>query len=375
MIMFECGVKELKTVFNKAESLLSRRSKIETLRNILIEVNDNVYVKTTDLGSFATFKISATRFSGSGKFVVDGKQFVQTVKLLKDDVKLEYDNNILTISDTTGQTFQVKTYPLDTYYDKFPVISPSLTYSINANILAKAIDKVSYAINKDKENERRASFNYLVINGLDNKTDFVATNGYRLALYSPSSVYFSDRFKIRRDAVKVLRSFLKGVKSDVKICADGEYICFKTDNWEFITIDTCLTYPDYRYLISSYDNMKFNEFYIDKELYIGNIKYLKTFIKKEEVFALKLSITSDKAVLQIDRCREVEVKVELPIKDFKNDNSIIIGINGDFLLESLERFDGNLVKVKVIDNESPVFLESVDEKDPYMCLIATYKLN
>jgi DNA polymerase III sliding clamp (beta) subunit (PCNA family) len=375
MITFECGVKELKTVLNKAESLLSRRSKIETLRNMLIEVNDNgVYVKTTDLGNFATFRIQ-TFHAGSGKFVVDGKQFIQIIKSLKDSVKVEYDN-ILKISDTTGQTFQVKTYPLDTYYDKFPVITPSLTYSINANILAKAIDKVSYAINKDKDNERRTSFNYLIINGLDNKTDFVATDGYRLALYSPSSVYFSGRVKIHRDAVKILNIFLKGVKSDdVKIGADGECICFKTDNWEFITIDTCLTYPDYQYLISSYDNMKFNEFYIDKELYISNLKYLKTFIKKGEVFAIKLSITSDKAVFQIDKCREGEVKVELPIKDFKNDNSMIIGINGDFLLESLGRFDSNLVKVKVIDNESPVFLESVDEKDPYMCLIATYKLN
>jgi DNA polymerase-3 subunit beta len=370
MVVFSCNVKDLKAVVSKAESLLNKRAKMEALKSVVLEITtDGVYVKATDLQSFGIFKVPVIDFSGSGKFVVDVKQFLQALKSLKGQVVATFKDKLsLELSDNK-QTFHIKVYPDYSYYPDFPVI-PSLTlYPINANILVKAIEKVSYAIDKDKD--RDTSLSYILIKGLEGKTDFVATDGYKLALYSPS-INFPSEVKIHRDVIKVVKNILTGIKGDVMIGSNNDYLYVKADNWELITLNSNMIYPNYQYLISSYDKVEFNEFYIDKEMYINSLKFLKTLIEKDKVFVMKLSITSDKAVFEV--VENGEGMVELPVKDYKG-NPVVIGINGDFLLEALSGFDTDLIKVKVSDIERPVFLESVDkDKDPYMCLVMPRKL-
>jgi len=52
-----------------------------------------------------------------------------------------------------------------------------------------------------------------------------------------------------------------------------------------------------------------------------------------------------------------------------------VGFNGKYLLEALEEFDFERVRLKVIDPDSPVVLESANlEKDPYLCIIMPMRL-
>jgi DNA polymerase-3 subunit beta len=366
MVLFSCNVKELKTAVSKAGNLLNRRATGEALKSVAVELaGDSIYIKATDLQSFGIFKVPVIDFSGSGKFLLEAKQFLQALKSLKGKVKAKFKDSLTLELSDERQAFYVKVS--DYSYPDFPSFNYSILSPIPATILTKAIDKVVYILDKSD----RTNLNYMLIKGVDdNKTDFVATDGYRLALYSPS-INFTGEVKIYKDVIKVLKNLIKDVKGDVMIGATNDYLYVKADNWELITLNSNMIYPNYQYLISSYDKVEFNEFYIDKEMYINGLKYLKTSIEKDEVFALKLSIT-EKAVFEV--VENGEGMVELPVKDYKG-NPVVIGINGDFLLEALSGFDTDLIKVKVSDIERPVFLESVDkDKDPYMCLVMPRKL-
>ncbi len=364
MAVFSCNVKDLKSVVSKAESLLNKRTTLEALKSVAVEITaDGVYIKATDLESFVIFKVS-TDFSGVGsKVLVDVKQLIQVLKSLKGQIEVKSENNMLSLSDEK-QTFHIKV-STNSYYPDFPVI-PSLKFHyINAKTLLKATEKVEYATFKDFKDKgkyyERNSLKYILIN----RSDFVATDGYRLALYSSKEINLPIEVKIHGNVVKILKNIIKDVK-DVMIANDEKYIYFKADNWEFIIPNSDTTYPNYQYLINSFSGVEFNEFVIDKTMFINSLKYLQPSRNKD--FAVKLTL-SDKVLIETE-----DKKVELAV-NYKG-NSIILGINGKFLIESLERFDNDLVKIRVSDDiERPIFLESVDkDKDPYTVLIMPMKL-
>jgi DNA polymerase III sliding clamp (beta) subunit (PCNA family) len=362
MMEFRCDVKVLKSIVGKIENLLDKRAPLEALKSVAVETTtDGVYIKATDLESFVIFKVS-TDFSGVGsKFLVDVKQLIQVLKSLKGQTEVKFENNMLSLSDEK-QTFHIKVSN-NSYYPDFPVIPSSTFHYINAKTLFKAIEKVEYATFKDFKDKyyERNSLKYILIN----RSDFVATDGYRLALYSSKEINLPIEVKIHGNVVKILKNIIKDVKDVVMIANDEKYIYFKADNWEFITPNSNTTYPNYQYLINSFSGVEFNEFVIDKTMFINSLKYLQPSRNKD--FALKLTL-SDKVLIETK-----DKKVELAI-NYKG-NSIILGINGKFLIESLERFDNDLVKIKVSDDiERPIFLESIDkDKDHYICLVMPMK--
>jgi DNA polymerase III subunit beta len=343
----------LNASLQKVNSIISLRSTLQILSNVLIEAEDNkLSLSTTDLDIRIKTEIEAEVIE-SGKTTLPAKKFYEIIRELSGEVvNLETENNHTTIK-CGNSVFKLLGLPAD----DFPLpmqINPLRSFSLEQIELSRMINLISYAVSQD--DTRKALSGVLFSINEDNFTS-VATDGRRLALVEKSMTEFTGKdgniiipIKSATELCKLL-----GKDANVKVEIGENIINFKMDDGVIMTsklIDE--TYPNYKQVIPVSFSRKIE---IKRDLFTSILKRV-SLVVSEKSFFVKIKFANNKIEFNalstdVGECSDfLEIEYDGP--------EIAVSFNPIFLLEPLTRMDCDRIVFKMNEGYSPVAVSNED---------------
>jgi DNA polymerase-3 subunit beta len=358
--------KEFEEVLTKAKPATEKRASLPVLNNFKLSAKeDRLSVYATDLENFLVLELPA-RVEETGEVSVNADKLTAVVKNLSSaEVYMELIEDKLIIRGGKSQFRLVCGDPSE--FPEFPEVQCKA--SISSNLLLKGISKVGYALSKE---DLKHALQGMYVANKDGKLHFVGSDGYRLALYMHEEIPLEENLLFPRKSLKVLEKLLKDAIGEVEVGKDENFAHVKGEGWQLSMRLLEGEYPDYMAVIPT--DYTINVL-LDKAEFENALKRLSSVSSSKGGFPVKLTFSSDVVRVEISDPEFGEGKDEVDVLESFNSEPMEIGFNGKYLLEALEEFDFERVRLKAIDPDSPVVLESANqEKDPYLCIIMPMRL-
>ena len=298
-------------------------------------------LQATNLERFLTIKVPVEECYGEFSACVDADKFAKLVKELDNEIIIEPSKTYVFVkSGSTKAKLLVSDYELP----EFP--EPVYDVEFEAKPLLKAIERVSFAISSNHDHLK-----YLVIDGKGGKTNFVGSDGYRLAIYE-YPLNFDKQFKLHISGLTVLKDLLDDVDT-VKLGATENMTFIATELWELALRNTESNYPDYEAVIPSDYSC---EVVFDAEEMSKALKKLLVFGK--DAAAVEMLVGGAEIILKTQSPDYGEIEVNVPVLEVSGE--MHIAFNGKYLKEFIDNADGRIV-MKLVDADSAmVFREHND---------------
>jgi DNA polymerase-3 subunit beta len=348
--MLKVNTKQLKDAVNQS---LSNNS----FPNVLLKTSNNTLkVCSIDSDSYLVMSVDIEQKDSELISLVDRKQLSNILKTIKTDhidLTME-DKNLIINTDKAVYRLQSKDPNLFNHYGMDTDINDGIT--LNSKTLIDAIDRVMYAVSKDRN--RYSYYDNLKTVGFifEAGSFYVAgTDGNRLAMCDlklPNRM--NNRFGIPKSAASHLKKLLK--KDVLFNVIESEYqkiAVLKSDNFVFTTIIND-NLPDIIGAINGYREYLAIEVKLSKDAIID---ILKSFvIDKKETYTIRLTLTNDNLnLLSLVNNSSANIPV-----DYTGDK-YTINFNALYLLEALENICSNDVILKLpSSNDYAAYIEPVN---------------
>jgi DNA polymerase III subunit beta len=343
----------LSSSLQKVNSIISLRSTLQILSNVLIEAEDNMlFLSTTDLDIRIKTEIEAEVIE-EGKTTLPAKKFYEIIRELSGEVvELETENNHTTIK-CGNSVFKLLGLPADDF--PLPIhINPIRSFLMEQIELSRMINLISYSVSQD---DTRKALSGVLFSISENNFTSVATDGRRLALVEKTMDEFSGEdgniilpIKSATELCKLL-----GKESNVKVEIGENIINFKMDNGVVMTsklIDE--NYPNYKQVIPVSFSRKIE---IPRDIFTSILKRV-SLVVSEKSFFIKLKFADNKIEFNALSTDVGEGSDFLEI-DYDGPE-IAVSFNPIFLLEPLTRMDCDTIVFKMNEGYSPVALSNED---------------
>lgn len=338
---------------NIASKFVSGRSSSSSfLQGVLIKKEkENLYFYSTNL-NFYYKGLLKTEGKDEFKFIVEPKKIIEFLSfLLPGDIEINTKEKSITISQqkTKGE------FPVFSA-DDFPFLNESgiKKQKINIKKIKEIFPLISFASSSDETRPVLTGINFDVI---DETTNIVATDGFRLSLWTIkekmpfSSIIISSSF-----FEDVLRFVGSKEEIDFSYNEKEKVITFYLDEGEFSSRLIEGEYPPYERVIPQ---QKTTEVLIERDDFLRGVK-LATVFAKEFSNIVFLNIEKDHVKIapktntneENFSIQEAEVKGE-PIK---------VAFNSKFLIDFLNKADSSKIKIQLLRPDAPVVFKI--EKNP-----------
>ena len=345
--MLQIKTKQLKEAINQS---LSSNS----FPNMLLKTSDNTLkVCSMDGDSYLVVSIDIDQKDSELIALVDKKQLSNILKTIKaDHIDLTMENeNLIINTDKAIYRLQSKDPNLFNPYSLDTDINNGIT--LNSKTLIDAIDRVIYAVSKD----RYSYYDHLKTVGFifEAGTYYIAgTDGNRIAMCDlklPNNM--NTKFGIPKSAASHLKKILKkDVLFNITESKYQKIAVFKGDNFVFTTrINDEI--PDILGAINGYREYLAIEVKLSKD---AMIDILKSFvIDKKETYTVRLTLTNNNLnLLSLVNNSSANIPIEY------TGDKYTIDFNALYLLEALENICSNDVTIKLpSSNDYAAYIEPV----------------
>jgi DNA polymerase-3 subunit beta len=357
--------KEFEEVLKKTRLATQKRANMPILNNLKLSAEeDKLSIYTTNLESFLVMELPA-RVEEAGTAAVHANKLASIVEELPSlEVYMELAEDKLIIRGGKSQFKLVCGDPSE--FPEFPEVLCKVP--IPSGLLSKGISKVEYAISKE---DTRYALQGMYVGSKEGRLHFVGSDGYRLALYMHEGISLEEDILFSRNSLRVLEKLLKDAIGEVEVGKDENFAHVKGEGWQLSVRLLEGEYPDYMAVIPTDYTISV---LLDKAEFENALKRLSS-IASASAFPVKLVFESDIVKVEISDPEFGEGKDEIDVLESFTNEPMEIGFNGKYLLEALGEFDFERVRLKAIDPDSPVVLESANsEKEPYLCIIMPIRL-
>jgi len=345
----------LKVNTKHLKDAISQSLSSNSFPNVLLKTLGNTLkVCSIDSDSYIVISIEIDQKESDLIALVDKKQLSNILKTIKTDhidLTME-DENLIINTDKVIYRLQSKDPNLFNHYGLDTDINDGIT--LNSKTLIDAIDRVMYAVSKEKysyyDNLKTVGFIF------EAGSFYVAgTDGNRIAMCDlklPNS--WNSKFGIPKSAAMHLKKLLK--KDVLFNVIESEYqkiAVFKSDNFVFTTIINN-EIPDILGAINGYRKYLAIEVKLSKDAIID---ILQSFvIDKKETYAVRLTLTNNNLnLLSLVNNSSANIPI-----DYTGDK-YTIDFNTLYLLEALENICSNDVVIKLpSSNDYAAYIEPVD---------------
>ncbi|MBU2214870.1 DNA polymerase III subunit beta [Patescibacteria group bacterium] len=345
------------------------------LNNVMIKVSDgNIKILATNLemGIITTVR---GRIEEEGSFTVDSKIISECINLLPNKkIGLELkDGSLLVDSDN----YQVKIKGQSA--EEFPLI-PEIDkknyYSIQVEVFKKAISQIIFAVSLS---EARLELSGVVFSFNSNSLVLAATDSYRLAEKKIEIKANNEEEKKIIVPVKTLQELIRilsGVQTNLVEEDDDELRFYVSDNQILFTYKSTELisrliegqYPDYQQIFPTTSK---TQVIISRTELIRATK-LASLFSKTGINDINLDFPKEKNQLVVSSTsgQTGENVTSLEARVSGEDNGIVV--NGRYLLDGLSNIEGEMIRLEVIDNNTPCVIKP--EKDTnYLYIIMPIK--
>ena len=371
-----CLQKNLKQGVFTTAHITGKNVNLPILNNLLIQVDNNIIKLISTNLEIGITSIVRGKIEETGAFTVDARVLSEYINLLpnqKVELSLETDNLLIKSENyktkIKGQSSEE--YPL------IPEITKDQYYSLKIDEFKNAISNIIFAVSAD---ENRPALSGVLFNIEKDNLTMVATDSYRLAekrIKITSNQNNDDERKIiipTRTLQEVVR-IMSGDYSDskesqeIKFYLSDNQILFELDGVEVVSRLIEAQYPDYQQIIPK--DYKTN-IVLEKQELTRAIKACSIF-SKTGINDVTLDFLKDKqqVITSAISGQTGENVTNLNAKITGNDNSITI--NSRYLLDGLNNISSDMVKIELVDGNTPCLIKPTDDNKDYLYIVMPIK--
>jgi DNA polymerase-3 subunit beta len=351
-----------------ADSIIQGKSVNAVIDNCLFSVfKDYIIIQSTDNEISLKTEIEANSDS-EGMFTCDGKKLAQILKEMPDGlINISIESNLMKVqSKTIKGSYKLVT----TDGENFPEIEIQNfenLVELDQNVFKKMIKKVIYAASHDSI---KPVFNgvYLVSPGAES-LNLVASDSRRLSLISKEVANSSSLTNGAVIPLKTINEVFKLLDSGMFKFGLSETQCyFQIGTTTIISRLIDGNFPDYDKVIPK-DYL--DTVIVDTKKLITSLRRVMVFTK-EPTFKVTMEFTSDKLIIASKTPEYGEASEELPIER-QNSEELVIGINSQYIMDSLKEIESFALKINLTGQMSPVTLVPEDDEN-YVAVIMPIQL-
>jgi len=347
---------------NIADSIVSSKNVNTILSNCLFNITKNqIEIVSTDNEVAVRTKIDAVSDT-EGSFVANGKKFSSILKELpSDELALNINESLLVDIKTKSKEVKGHYTLIGASSDEYPQIQKfkdDNSIEIEQSVLREMIKKVIYAASSDTI---KPVFNgiYIISDSNGNLTA-VSTDSRRLSFISRSienDMNISEGIII---PLKTVNEIFKLLESN-GTCRFSYYdnqCFFRIGNTEIISRIVEGQFPNYKQVIPKEHNL---EVIIETKKLLNSVKRAMIFTR-EPANKIILTINKDKLLIEANTPELGNAEEEIIIES-GSEEKISIGLNAQFLVDTLREIDSFSIKCGITGQMSPVTVTPEDDSN------------
>lgn len=329
--------------------ILPVHSQIPILSHILIEAKEEgLFLTATNLEFGAQVKIPA-KITETGKIAIPGKYFLEILaSLSKDKLTLKKEKETVQLISRDSK-FTLQTLPSE----EFPKLFDQVTgerFVIDKKAIESIFSKVLLSISQE---DSRPELTGICISRKEGREEIVATDGYRLSLYT------NAKEKVTDEGITILSSKL--IQEIVSLKTDGTLFIERLTNQAIFQADDIILvgrliagkYPQYEKILPKSFKTKITT---DKDRFFQETK-LASIFARENANILSLRVEDGKIVLFAKSSGVGESNAQLDVQQEGDDAEI--SFNAKYLLDFLKQCDGDRVVMELNNSLEPAkFIDS-----------------
>lgn len=352
-----------KTLYNYASSvskIINAKNPLQILNNFLFTLEgEYLTIKGADMDNFLEAKFMVNEAEGSGSFCVDARRLVELFKVIPDQgVTFNIDDSDeIKIDYNIGE---YKTMAIDGA--EFPNISKETsdpanicTFTIPAETVIAGMDNTIFAVGADEIRPQMMGIYWDVKADLVN---FVATDTRKLVLYQNTSVKPDTEcnFILPAKGASILKNVFSGA-DDIEVTVSPVNVVFKTEDFTFDCRLINGRYPDYNRVIPK-DNPYMMT--VDRLTLLNAVRRVSiggddgSNLIKMRFSAGELTLQASDTAYNTSSYERVECNY--------NGNDLLIGFDGQFIIDILQIFGNSDVNVYLGDPSRPALFKSSEDE-------------
>ena len=364
----------LKAGLLKVGHLAGKNINLPILNNVLIKADENnIKLITTNLEIGIVCEVRG-KIEKQGAFTADSRLLTDCISLLPNKkIGLEQKEDSLVVD---GENFKVKIKgQLADEFPLIPTVERNKPYILETEAFKKALSQAVFAVSAA---ESRLELTGVLFSFLGNQLILTATDSYRLA---EKKVNLISNNKEERKVIvppKTLQELLRILttsqqdemeeQKQIKFYLSDNQILFHYGTTDLISRLIEGQYPDYQQIIPTVSKTKV---IIERAELVRAVKMASLF-SKTGINDINLDFPAGKNQLIISSISSQtgENITTLQAKTSGPDNSIVL--NFRYLLDGLNNIDSEMVKLEIIDANTPCLLRPEKEND-YLYIIMPIK--
>lgn len=367
-----------------AMGTVSNKNTITSLEGILLETLDDGLIRLSSYdmnkGLRTTFQpISIER---EGKFIINAGRLYQTMKVMPEDEIVFDINDNLTCNIYSGKSSFSMFAMKGEDFPNLPDLTSERGFVISAEILRKMISKVSHSI-ADQDNRPMLCGAFFKIN--KDGMEVVSSDSFTLSYctYKEDIECIGEgegdiSFIIPGHALSELsKILLEGDDEDIKFFVARRHAIINKDDMVFFTRTIDSDYIDYKRVIPKDNDIKV---IIDRDRLLEGLERVNI-IAEEKIQGrgrsyVKLSV--DGHYLELNSS-SVNGRVNDEIDCIHEGNSINIGFNCRFLINSVKAAEGDNIKITMKTPTQAITVEKAEKEEEdkfsYLYMILPVRMN
>jgi len=342
---------DLFEALTRVQSIVSTRSTIPVLANVLLEARDNrLALTTTDMELSVTTDIPV-EIDTAGTTTLPAKRLFSVVRELpSQSIQLQVDDQNSATLECGSSFFKIMGLPAEDYPD-VPAPEGKQAYTLEPATLKHMLKCVQYAASVD---ETRYVLNGILFSFKEGKLTVVATDGRRLALCEQEVDFPSENELDMVVPAKAVNELLRnlGDEDQVKLLAAGNQIIFELGDMRLISKLIDGTFPNYQQVIPPQCEERIT---IERETLLHAVRRV-ALVTSEQSNSIRLSFEENNLQVLSSTPDVGEAKERVPIK--YSGPKMTIAYNPEFLLAPLRVLDSDEVYLELSDELSPGVLKS-----------------
>ncbi len=340
-----------------ADSVIQGKSINSIIDNCLFKVSsDTLEIIATD-NDISIKTVIQCSSDEEGKLTCDGKKLAQILKELPDgQISIKISNNLMVLKSVTLKgDYKLIT----TDGDEFPKIEFAKFdfVQINQSKFKKMIKKVIYAAAHDSV---KPVFNGVYVqSGKDSTLNMVASDSRRLSFVSEKIEMIETLVNNSVIPLKTINEVYKLLDSGMfEFALSENQCCFNIDKTTIISRLIDGNFPDFEKVIPK-DFI--DTLIIDTKSFINSLKRVLIF-SKEPTYKTIINISNNTLMLESKTPEFGEAEEELSIER-TSDQDITIGINGQYLMDSVKELETLSFKMSISGTMNPLTIMPDDTED------------
>ncbi len=363
-MQFQATKQLLLKAISSVNGAVEKKNTIPVLQNIKIEAkNDKVVLLATDMDILVTSTFESDMKS-AGSTTVPAQMFFDIVRKIPEGAQIMISQESPTILQIKSGKSKYNLPCIDSA--EFPNLSEGELgeeIEIDANKLAKMIDKTRFAISND---ETRYYLNGLYLQAIKTDSGFelrsVATDGHRLALSSlVSDLKTPFGVILPKKSVAEIRRIIDG-SNQVKLSVSRVKIKITTDQTTIISKLIDGEFPDYDKVLPK-NNTQIAV--INKKIFFDCVDRVST-VATDKHRSVKLVIENGKMSLQVNTNDGSFAYEELDV-NYLGDR-IETGFNSRYLLDIIGQIDKEELMMRFKDSNSPALIDAKDMSSVFVIM-------